>query len=119
MKSLIGPQGPAGPEGPRGVDIKDIYWNENKELIISQSNDIDFNVGDIRGEKGADGKDAEPLDYDRVSKKLAGLVSEAVAKIPAPADGNKIYFGEGPPAAKRKTGDVYIDKRNWNVYQSD
>ena len=54
-----GEQGPQGPQGERGVDVEDITTNKDGETVIHLSNDIDFNLGVLRGEKGDAGPQGE------------------------------------------------------------
>ena len=100
LDSLRGPAGPEGPQGPRGVDVNDIGWNDAGELIISLSNDVDFNIGNIRGEQGHQGLRGEK--GDRGPQGPKGEKGERGARGEKGAKGEKGDIGQS--GARGDTG---------------
>ena len=48
-----------GQDGEDGVGVKEIYVNENGELIVILTNEEEINCGNVRGEDGTDGEPGE------------------------------------------------------------
>lgn len=71
--------------GERGVDVDRVRLNEKGELIFEMSNDIDYNVGDLRGKSVTLGEVMDEL-RPQIEKALdgaRGAVAEAVAAMPS------------------------------------
>jgi len=82
-----------------GVDFAQVLKDGNLVLMLSTGDVI--NCGKVVGPTGPQGIPGRP-------------------GVPGPAgeDGNKIYTGDGvPPLELGEDGDIYIDVRNWRLYQ--
>lgn len=80
-------KGEKGDQGERGVDVANVRINKDGELVFEMSNDVDYNVGIVRGENGSDGKDADPVDYELIEAEVKRLVDDVAKSIPEPVNG--------------------------------
>ena len=104
-----GKPGERGEKGDRGTDIIDVKFNKRDELVFVQSNDIDFNVGVIKGKDGAPGRDADMV-------AVFNLIERKFSELPKPKDGKDGRDGrdgkDGAPGEKGADGRDGIDGKD-------
>jgi hypothetical protein len=98
---LDGRDGLNGNDGRDGVSVTFAQVLRNGDLALMLSNGEALNCGKVIGPQGPQ-----------------GLPGRAGVPGPAGENGNRIYTGDNPPPAELgEDGDLYVDVRNWRLYQ--